>query len=177
MNTKAQKGFTLIEMVMSMVLLGIVAITAGMLIYQGTRSYEALSDQKEVTQQATLALERVSRELRQMRCTVSGNSCTPTATDVAVMNASEVRFLNSSSEGRGLRLSGSTLMLRLGTGAGDPEYALASGLTALTIEYIKADGTAASTAGEIWTVAVNMSLASGQAALPIKASVHPRGFR
>lgn len=172
-----QKGFTLIEMIMSLVLLGIVAITAGMLIYQGTRSYETLSDQKETAQQARLALERISRELRSMRCTTAGNSCTPTATDVPVMTASEVRFVNGSSEGRGLRLDGNTLRLRTGTGASDPEYALATSITALTFEYLKQDGSTASIAGEIWTVNVNMTFTHGQALLPVKASVHPRGFR
>lgn len=175
--TTSQKGFTLIELIMSLVLLGIVGITAGMLIYQGTRSYEALSDQKEATQQATLAAERISRELRQLKCTVSGNSCTASATDVPVMTAAEVRFLNSSYEGRGLRLDGNTLKLRLGTGATDPEYALATNLTAFTIEYLKADGTAATSADEIWTISTNMVFTSGQAELPARASVHPRGFR
>lgn len=177
MDLHTQKGFTLIEMIMSMVLLGIVAITAGMLIYQGTRSYEALSDQKEVTQRATLALERVSRELRQLRCTPSGNTCAATATDVPVMTVSEIRFLNSNYEGRGLRVDGNTLRLRLGKNASDPEYALASGLTSATFEYLKADGSAASTAGEIWTINLNMAVASGKADLAVRASVHPRGLR
>jgi hypothetical protein len=93
------------------------------------------------------------------------------------MTASELRFLNSNYEGRGLRLSGSTLLLRDGTGAGDPEYALATGVNSLTFEYLKADGTAAASASELWTVSMNLALASGQAAIDVKASVHPRGFR
>jgi len=177
MRPSAQNGFTLIEMVLSLVLLGIVAVTAGMLIYQATRSFEALVDQKEVTQQATLALERISRELRQMKCTPSGNACAPSASDVPVMTASELRFLNSNYEGRGLRLDGSTLKLRDGTGAGDPEYALATGVSSLAFEYLKADGTPAASVADLWIITVNMALASGQATLDIKASVHPRGFR
>lgn len=177
MNKSTQSGFTLIELILSMVLMGIVAVTAGMLIYQGTRSFEALSDQKEVTQQATLALERVSRELRPMKCTPSGNSCAPSVTDIPVMTVSELRFLNSSYEGRGFRLSGNTLMLRDGTGAGDPEYALATGVSSLTFEYLKSDGTSAASVSELWTVSMNMALASGQATIDVKASVHPRGFR
>lgn len=177
MNKSTQSGFTLIELILSMVLLGIVAVTAGMLIYQAARSFEALSDQKEVTQQSTLALERVSRELRPMKCTASGNSCNASASDVPVMTASELRFLNSSYEGRGLRLSGSTLLLRDGTGDSDPEYALATGVSSLTFEYLKSDGTAAASAAELWTVSMNMAIASGQATIAVKASVHPRGFR
>ena len=177
MTLSEKKGFTLIEMALSMALLGIVAVTAGTLIYQGTRSFEALSDQKEVTQQATLAIERASREMRLMACTVSGSSCFPSATDVPVMTVSELRFVNSSYDGRGLRLNGTTLMLRDGTGASDPEYALAQGVSSLTFEYLKADGTAAAAAQEIWTVSVNMVIASGQESAALKASVHPRGFR
>lgn len=177
MKLSTQSGFTLIELILSMVLMGIVAVTAGMLIYQGARSFEALSDLKEVTQQSTLALERVSRELRPMKCTISGNACSASASDIPVMTASELRFLNSSFEGRGFRLSGNTLMLRDGTGAGDPEYALATGVSSLTFEYLKADGTAAASTAELWTVSMNMALASGQATIAVKASVHPRGFR
>jgi|GEM_PF-6081515 prepilin-type N-terminal cleavage/methylation domain-containing protein len=171
------KGFTLMELVLSMALLGIAAVTAGMLIYQGTRSFEALSGRKEVTQQATLALERVSRELRVMKCTQSGNSCAPSASDVPVMAATELRFVNSSYEGRGLRLDGTSLMLRDGAGAADPEYALAFGVSSLGFEYLKADGTAAGAASEIWTVNVNMAFSSGQSGIDVKASVHPRGLR
>lgn len=164
-------------MVLSMVLLAVVAVTAGMLIYHGTRSFETLSDQKEVTQQATLALERVSRELRQMKCTPSGNACAPAASDVQVMTASELRFLNTSYEGKGLRLDAGTLKLRDGTDAGDPEYALATGVSSLSFEYLKADGSIAAAASDIWFVNMNMALVSGQAAIDVKASVHPRSFR
>ena len=177
MGRTVQKGFTLIELVLSMTLLGIVAVTAGMLIYQGTRSFEALSDQKEVTQRATLALERVSRELRVMKCTTSGNSCAPSGTDVPVMTSTELRFFNSFLEGRGLRLDGTSLMLREGAGAADPEYVLAAGVSSFAFEYLKANGAAAGAVSEIWTVNANMAFTSGQAALDVKASVHPRGFR
>lgn len=177
MKRTAQKGFTLIELVLSMTLLGIVAVTAGMLIYQGTRSFEALSGQKDVTQKAALALERVSRELRVMKCTPSGNSCAPSASDAPVMTATELRFVNSSFEGRGLRLDGTTLMLRDGTGAADPEYALASAVSSLAFEYLKADGSTASSAPDIWIINVNMAILNGQAAIDVKASVHPRGLR
>lgn len=177
MRQTVQKGFTLMELVLSMAILGIVAVTAGMLIYQGTRSFEALSDQKEVTQMANLALERVSRELKLMKCTPSGNSCAPSATDVPVMTATELRFINSGYEGRGLRLDGTSLMLRDGAGAADPEYALAAGVSSLVFGYSKSDGSAATVVSDIWTVNVNMAFTSGQAAIDVKASVHPRSFR
>ncbi|CAG1066288.1 hypothetical protein BAC1_01896 [uncultured bacterium] len=177
MRENSQRGFTLMELVLSMALLGIAAVTAGMLIYQGTRSFEALSDQKEVTQMATLALERVSRELRLMKCTPSGNSCAPSSSDVPVMTANELRFVNSVYEGRGLRLAGTSLMLRDGAGPADPEYVLAAGVSSLAFEYLKADGSPVAVVSELWTVNVNMAFSSGQASIDVKASVHPRGLR
>jgi len=171
------KGFTLIEMILSITLLGLVAVTVGMLIYQGTRSYDMLSSQKEIAQQGTLAMERLSRELRLINCTESGNACTAGASDILAMTASELRFVNTGLEGRGFRLDGSTLMARDGSGAGDPEYALTDKVSALSFEYLQDDGSAASTPDEVWMINVQMTLVSGAESFPLKASVHPRSFR
>src|SRR3990172_8315978 len=129
------KGFTLIEMILSITLLSLVAVTVGMLIYQGTMSYDILFSQKEIAQQCTLAMERLSRELRLINCTESGNACTASASDISAMTANQIRFVNTGLEGRGFRLDGSTLKARDGSGAGDPEYALTDKVSALSFEY------------------------------------------
>lgn len=171
-----QNGFTLMEMVLSIVLLGIAGVAAGTLIYQGTRSYEALSEESQLSDQAMLSLERVSRELRLMRCAPSGGSCKPTASIVPVMDPAELRFVNSGFEGRGLRADGGALLLRFGVGGADPEYQLASGIS-LTFDYLKADGTPAASPAELWTIGVNMSFSSGQSTMDVRAYVHPRDFK
>lgn len=171
------KGFTLIEMVLSITLLGLVAVTIGMLIYQGTKSYDMLSSQKEIAQQGALAMERLSRELRLVRCTEAGSSCTPSASDILAMTASEVRFVTTDLEGRGFRLDGNTLKARDGSGALDPEYALTDRVTSLTFEYLQDDGSAASTPSEVWLIDVEMTLSDGTESFPLKARVHPRSFR
>lgn len=172
-----QGGFTLMEMVLSITLIGIAGVTAGMLIYQGARAYEANADEKEATDNAVLSLERISRELRLLRCTPSGNSCAPTSSDVPVMRPDELRFVNSVFEGRGLKAIGGELMFRDGAGGTDPEYPLASGVSSLSFEYLKPDGTAAASPAELWTIGVNMVFVSGQTSVNIKAYVHPRELR
>ena len=152
------KGFTLIEMVLSITLIGLVAVTIGMLIYQGTKSYDMLSSQKEIAQQGALAMERLSR-------------------DILAMTASEVRFVTTALEGRGFRLDGGTLRARDGSGAGDPEYALTDRVTSLTFEYLQDDGSAASSPAEVWMIDVEMTLSDGTESFPLKARVHPRSFR
>lgn len=174
---KNSRGFTLIEVVMAIVLLGIVGITAGLLLSEGVRSFDALDKQKGLTGQGTLALERLSRELRRIRCTESGNSCAPSAADITAMTAAEIRFVNADYEGRGFRQSGTDLLLRQGSGAADPEDVLAGNLSALTFEYLKSDGSAATVAADVWFVNVNMTLTGGPESINLKASVHPRGFR
>lgn len=172
-----QKGFTLIEMILSIAVLGLAAITIGMLVYQGTRSYGALESQKEIAQQATLAMERISRELRLINCTVSGSSCTASASDILAMAGNEIRFRNTNLEGRGFRLDGGALKARDGSGAVDPEYVLADRVSALTFEYLQDDGSPASAPDEVWMINVEMTLASGASSYPLKAGVHPRSFR
>ncbi len=177
MKANGQGGFTLMEMVLSITLIGVAGIAAGMLILQGTRSYEALLEQKEASDQAALSLERLSRELRLLKCSTSGVSCAPEASDIPVMSANELRFVNSEMEGRGLRASGGALMLRYGVGGVDPEFQLASNVSSLSFDYLKTDGTAASTPAELWTIGVNIAFTSGQSVINIKAFVHPRDFR
>lgn len=58
-------GFTLIELVLVIVLVGITAGSTAMLVLQGTRSYADLIDRKESLHNARLAIERISREVRQ----------------------------------------------------------------------------------------------------------------
>lgn len=60
-----EAGFTLVELILVMVLIGIAAATTAMLALQGTRAYGDLITRKEALHQARLALERVSREVRQ----------------------------------------------------------------------------------------------------------------
>ena len=60
-----EAGFTLVELILVMVLIGIVAATTAMLSLQGTRAYGDLIGRREALHQGRLAIERVSREVRQ----------------------------------------------------------------------------------------------------------------
>lgn len=58
------RGFTLIELVTVMVLLGIVAIVLAPVISANMSTYSAARDQVELTARGRLALERLAREVR-----------------------------------------------------------------------------------------------------------------
>ena len=59
------RGFTLIEMVMVIVLLGIVSVGIGSFIRLGSQAYAEVSARDELIASARFAVERLNRELRQ----------------------------------------------------------------------------------------------------------------
>lgn len=74
-----KKGFTLIELVITMVLIGIVAYVVASALSTGIKAYFVTDFRKEALDQARIAMERVTREIRnvvnnQSICTATANS-------------------------------------------------------------------------------------------------------
>ncbi len=176
---RADAGFTLIEIIMVIVIVGIIGLTVGMLMFQGTSAFKSMDTRSALRAEGVLATERISRELRRIRCTTVGNACTPTAalTDINTWTASELRFVTTEYEGRGLRFSGADLLLRRGSGATDTEDLLASNLSAVTFSYLQNDGTVAASVTTIWTIVVDLAFTKDGETINYRAAVHPRSFR
>lgn len=64
-EARREGGFTLVELLLVMILIGIVAATTAMLSLQATRAYGDLLDRRDNQHHARLVLERVAREVRQ----------------------------------------------------------------------------------------------------------------
>lgn len=178
-NRGGEKGVTIMEVIMAIVILGIISGTVAYIMLQGTRSFGALAVREDLKGEGTLAIERISRELRLARCTTVGNSCSPTASDITGMAADEVRFVNINYEGVGFRreAASNTVKLRRGSGAADPEDTLSGDVSSLVFEYLKKDGTAAASVSEVWLIGFTLTLSRGSETIDFKSAVHPRSLR
>lgn len=171
-------GFTLIEVIMAIVVMAIISVGVGSLLYQGTRSFEMMDTRRDLTGQGKLAMERMTREIRLARCVSAGGACTPSATEITAMTATEIRFVKQDYEGRGFRYDATaqTLYLRQGSTATDPEDILARNVSAFSFGYFKSNGTTATLPAQVWRVTAQMTLSSGNESIDFKASIYPRHF-
>lgn len=78
-NMKNRKAFTLVE-ILTVVVLGAIIISAAYGVYLASyKSYKYNSESAELTQNARIALERMSREIRQAQEIINPQTMPPTA--------------------------------------------------------------------------------------------------
>ncbi len=81
-NRQKMRGFTLIEVIVSLILVGILAAVGGMAIVQAVQGYMFVKDNAAMTQKAQLAMSRITREIVEM----TGITANATATVLPVSN-------------------------------------------------------------------------------------------
>lgn len=74
-----KKGFTLIEMVMVITLLGIIGGIIAPPLYQATRGWFEVTAREGITESGRIAIERMMREIRNTRRTSANNPCISSA--------------------------------------------------------------------------------------------------
>lgn len=158
-----QAGFTLVEMVITIVVIGIIAGISAMLILQAMRGYSDQDVRADLTNQARLAIERMAREIREAR------DCT--ATDITTMAPGTLAFVDNTGTAITYTTSGTDLT-RNGT-------ALASSVSGLTFSYLRRGGppdVSAGSAAQVWNVDVALTVSRSGETHIHRIRVHPRGF-
>ncbi|MDD5414712.1 MAG: prepilin-type N-terminal cleavage/methylation domain-containing protein, partial [Smithellaceae bacterium] len=123
---KNQAGFTLIEVIVTLILVGIVALMGGMAIVQVTQGYIFTKDNAELTQKAQLATSRITKEIVEM----TGISADATASTLPLKN--NIRNVTI-----GLN-NGSIKIAPEGTGLGSGDI-LVNNVHAFTLTYYSKD--------------------------------------
>lgn len=165
-RTPHSKGFTLVEIIITIVIVAIIAGIAAMIIAQGVRGYSAEQSRSDVHYQARLAVERMAREIRLVR--------SQTAADITTMNPTLFQYTDIMGNQMGFRLNGNNVERTQDNAV--TWQALASNATALTFTYLQQDGVTAAAATNLWYVVIDVTDTQGAETLEIRTSVHPMNF-
>lgn len=156
-----QRGFTLIEMIMVIILISIIASVAAMIILEGAKSYQKEVSFSDIHNQGRLAIERMAREIRLIRSATAADISTMTATNIVFndVNGTNIQF---SFAGNTISRSGNTL---------------ANNVQSLAFSYYQQDGTTvAGSATLVWYVQIDLTTVNAGETLLLRVRVHPRNF-
>jgi prepilin-type N-terminal cleavage/methylation domain-containing protein len=156
------KGFTLIELIITIVILGVIGAFTFQFILSVLESYVTMSAGEDAAREGRLAMERMSREVRAATGIVSplaggsGNTITfnRTAPPISIDNSTQVAF----------QLTGGTLQRKRGSNTPEP---LASNVSSFTV-------TRSSGNGELVTLDLTLS---SQTTVRLRTMVYPRYFK
>lgn len=151
-----QRGFSLIEMVLVIVIVGIIASVGAQLMGTGFQLYFTGRDTLSVDAQARLALERMTRELRTVR----------PATGLTMTPATQITFTDETGTAVQYILGGGNLMRNT--------QVLAGGVTGLGFVYLDRAGAVTATAAQVFYISVQFTVTQGEVISTYRATISPR---
>jgi len=127
-----RRGITLIELVITMVLMGIVALIVANALSTGVKGNLVTDNRKEGLDQARVAMERMIREIRNLR----------SSADVGTGNATQFCFTDTSGTQINFSYSGSDIKRGTGNCTAGSGATLSTKITSsFSFGYVRADGT------------------------------------
>lgn len=139
-----KKGFTLIEVIVSLVLLGILVVIAGLGLVQIVNGYSLAKQNSETIQKVQIAMTRIAKELGSVTTVTSAAPASITYTRQGPVTDT-------------LALSGSTVQIT-GITPIFPGTTLINNVTAFTLTYFDAAGNATATPANIRRVDISLTI-------------------
>lgn len=174
-----RRGFTLIELVVSMTVGAIISGVAAMMILNASRSRAETAARCELVDTSGAAMEtivRYVREIPQDECPLAATPCLNGNAQILEASASTLRF-----DAFGFRLSGSTIEMTNDASAN--WHPLLRDAAGLTFTYYDRSGATLSTLplsaadrADVRRVSVEISLARGVEAIDMRTSIYLRCF-
>jgi prepilin-type N-terminal cleavage/methylation domain-containing protein len=163
------EGFTLAELIMVIVILGILGAFVGPVVYNALRSYDSVQRSTNTNAKLRYAMERIAREMRDVRRQVTDSSFL----DVTSMTASSLAFFKTDGTRVVLNGAGSVVNLAYSGLAGVLVDQVQSG--SFSLAYFEHGGTTlAAGAASLGFVQVSMTLTDGAVAVPARLRIDLR---
>ena len=141
-------GFTLVELVISIVLIGILAAVGSSMIADSFTTTRIINAETTSTAQARYALERLAREIREIKYDSSGgNYCitTKTATNLVFYKTSGAYNSTCATNAVTVTINDSGANLTLGYSSPAATSTLNNQVSSFTLAYLQSDGITAAT--------------------------------
>lgn len=136
---RRQQGFTLMEMVIALVVLGLLGSVAGYGLVGGVLAFSETTGTVKTLGKLRYANERMAREIREIR----RNPVTPANYDISTMTASNLVFTRS--DGITVTLAAAPPLVQLGYSTPALSQVLTDEVGSLSFSYLQADGSTAAT--------------------------------
>lgn len=152
-----QRGFTLLELVMVIVMIGVIGTTIASLLSGGVGAFNAGREAVDTLSELRLTSERLARELR----TVRRDPAAPTDFEFLTKNDTTIQFRRWDNDTDWttvtITASGSNLTIDYSTVAGGP-YVLTGSLNALDFDYLDQNGVETANNADVAFIDIELSL-------------------
>lgn len=169
-----EKGFTLIELILVVVLLGIIAVAMTSAFVPTVTVSVNVDQRKEAFQQGRTAMERMMREVREAR-TITTITAPPGATSMT--------FARGSNPNQPVRYSWSGVALDPLQRSRDDQACppctmveIACCIQSLTMTYLTKAGAATTTPASVWEIQADLQVLVGGQTIQLRSEAHPRGL-
>ena len=161
-------GFTLIEVVITLIVLGVLATIGATVMSRGFLSYFVGREIARDDAQGRLAFERMARELRTVRSTA----------DLNIGVANQITITDFDQNVIVYRRNAGTSQLERSQDNGATFQPLADNVSTLTISYLRNDGTTpeAATAANVYYITVLLTIVSSNVNLSYRSTFKPAAF-
>lgn len=157
------RGFTLIEMIIVIVVLSIVSVGASMLLVKGFGSYNLAQNTINSQQQAQIALELMTRDLRAIR----------SSSDISIAASNNIVFVDVNGNTIDYKFFSATKLLQRKIGSVGTYQSLANNVQDMTISYYDATGASATQNTLIRYIVISVTISIDNIPFTLKVGVYP----